>query len=393
MLRPALLASLAALASGHAQDQSAPAVELVVAGPPISAEATGQKHIYQMPKPIEGVDMRGIFAQHWSLMGREDLSAATGDSEYRALACDVVPNGPIGTQAVIAAIVARAREHRVVIINESHTVTRHRDFSRQVITALRAEGFTVLAAETFSNLEGEADPVDKYAQLPYVDRRLGHYSNEPIFGQMLRGASSLGYRFRAYEIVHDPKATPPDDFELGIAQREETQAKNLSAILDSMAPEEKLVVHVGYWHASEKPESRRHDGFDTSMMAARLKRITGVDPLTIAQTECRGNADNVRLSLAPTRVAGRFDMIVDHPLESFAFGKPAWRLQRNAVVPIPEALSPVDGPLVIEAFADGEPDEAVPVDRIWIEPGEDLRLALPPGRYRVRAVRPASPSS
>lgn len=388
MLRPALLVALVALAGGlNAQEQSAKAVELVVAGPPISAEETGQPPLYQTPPPIEGVDMSGIFAQHWSMMGREDLSALTGDSEYRAVACDPVPGGPSGTQAVIATIVERARDHRVVIINESHTLTRHRDFSRQVIAALRAEGFAVLAAETFGNVEGAVDPVDTYADAAHVDRRLGYYSAEPVFGQMLREAKALGYTFKAYEIAYDPNAIEPAGLDEQIAQREQAQAKNLAGVLAAMAPHEKLVVHVGFSHAQEN-ETRRADGFDTSWMAARLKRMTGIDPLTIAQTECRGNAEDVRLSLAPARLAGRFDMIIDHPLESFAFGKPVWRLEQAEAVPIPQALRPVDGPLVIEAFADGEPEDAVPVDRIWMEPGEDLRLALPPGRYRVRAVRP-----
>jgi len=54
-------------------------------------------------------------------------------------------------------------------------------------------------------------------------------------------------------------------------------------------------------------------------------------------------------------------------------------------------LRPTDEPLVIEAFAWGEPFDAVPVDRVFVEPNEATTLLLPPGRYRVRAVRLVKP--
>jgi len=296
-----------------------------------------------------------------------------------------------GEAEVLARIVDEASRHRVVIINESHTVTLHRYFSRKVIAALRPLGFTVLAAETFANNAGAgADPVDIHAGLPYVTQNLGWYSREPVFGAMLREAKGLGYRFAAYEQVYDPdrvRPGPDDDWRIDIRDRETEQAQNLAAILSAMAPEEKLIVLVGYAHAREAAVVGE-DGWDHAWMAARLKRDHGIDPLTIEQTYCRGSSDSVRLAPPSADKQGWFDLYVDHPIAAFIHGRPAWRFaQGEQAVPIPSALRPTDEAWVIEVFAEGEPFDAVPVDRILVAPGDDVRLALKPGRYVARAVR------
>jgi hypothetical protein len=41
--------------------------------------------------------------------------------------------------------------------------------------------------------------------------------------------------------------------------------------------------------------------------------------------------------------------------------------------------------VVYEARHANEPDDAVPADRVLVDPGEDIPLLLAPGRYRVRA--------
>ncbi|NKB15953.1 MAG: hypothetical protein HC774_02010 [Sphingomonadales bacterium] len=393
MWRPALLAALVALASGlHAQDQTAPAVELTVAGPPISAEATGQAFLYRTPPSESAADRGGASSQQWSMLGRED-KAALIDNEYGTAFCPQLNPSASGESAVLARIVAEARAHRVVIINESHVVSRHRDFSREVMAALRPLGYSVLAAETFANThEPNQDPVDVDTGLPFVHQSLGYYSREPVFAALLREAKSLGYRFAAYEQVYDPDRVRPasnGDWRIDIRDRETEQAQNLAAILSAMSPAEKLIVHVGYSHARETVVIEK-DGWEDAWMAARLKRITGIDPLTIDQTYCHGSSDTVRLAPPSADKQGWFDLNVDHPVVQFRHGRPEWRFASGQLpIAIPESLRPTEGPLVIEAFAEGEADTAVPVDRIWIEPGEDLRLALPPGRYRVRAVRPA----
>ena len=373
-------------------DEPADRVILKVSGPPIDAQQTGQRFLYEKPEEDPRYPGGGAVEQGWSMLGREDRAADT-DSEYRAKTCPERDPPVQGTKAVLAQIVEAARSHKVVIINESHTVTQHRDFSRLVIAALRPHRFTTLAAETFGNVDGEPDPVQTYADLTYVDRRIGDYSREPVFGQMLRDAKALGYQFVAYEEVSEPGAPLPDDWRISIRDRETAQAQNLAAILADLPEDQKLIVHVGYSHASEAI-SIGADGWEDAWMAARLKRDHGIDPMTIGQTICRGGSDTIGLALMPTSDGAVFDLSIDHPVHGFRHGRSDWRFQDGAqAVDIPEPYANASEPLILEAFVDGEPFDAVPVDRVWVEPGEDIKLALKPGRYTVRAVRPVTPPS
>ncbi|MEL6706881.1 MAG: hypothetical protein AAFP79_01265 [Pseudomonadota bacterium] len=395
-LAAAILGALALSVSGWAlaQDSEAGEVELIVSGPPIEANETEQDYIYLRPEVPEAYrdspGAAGILAQGWSMLGREDLGAKAGSDEYEARPCKALEGGAKGTEAVLGAIAARAAATRIVIINESHEVTLHRDFSRHLIERLRPLGYTVFAAETFSNLKDAPDPVEEHAELAFPHIAEGYYLREPVFGELVRTAKRLGFRLAAYEQPFVPPDERPKSIDEQIAQREQTQAENLTVLLKTMGPQEKLVVHVGYAHVREI-ETKRGDGFDTSWMGARLKRMTGVDPLTIAQTYCRGSSDSVQLSKAPERARGWFDLIVDHPVHGFRHGRSDWRFKAGArAVDIPEPYASAQETLIIEAFAEGEPFEAVPVDRVWVDPGEDVKMALKPGRYTVRAVRPAT---
>ncbi|MEM6493742.1 MAG: hypothetical protein AAF650_05115 [Pseudomonadota bacterium] len=367
-------------------------VELTLAGPPVEAEETATPSLFQEPVLPPGIPEEyggGYLAQSWSLLGREDRSAQVDPSEYKRTQCLTPADPVIGAAAVLDTIADKASGTRVVIINESHVNTLHRGFSQQIIRRLRPLDFTVFAAETFGNTNDGPDPVELYADLAYPHYAEGSYSQEPVFGSLVRTAKQLGFVLAAYEEVSEPGAGFPTNRRLSIEARETAQAANLAALLEAMEPHERLVVHVGYSHAREKVIVEE-DGWETAWMAARLKRLTGIDPLTIEQTYCRGGSDFVRLSEANEREKGWFDLHVDHPAYGFRHGRPDWRFAQGAqAIAIPEPYASAEEPLVIEAFAEGEPFEAVPVDRVWVDPGEDVKLALKPGRYTVRAVRPS----
>lgn len=392
----ALVASLAMLSTAVLADEDeAAGVELIVSGPVIEAEETRSAFIYVRPNAPEAYRgnsaSAGILAQGWSLLGREDLGAAAGSDEYLPRPNETPNVVATGIEPTLDEIAQRAADARVVIINESHEVTLHRDFSRRVIERLRPLGFTVLAAETFNNQRDKPDPVEESAHLPYLRVKDGYYTLEPVFGAMVRTAKRLGYRLAAYEQVYDPDRAipgPEDDWRQSIKDRETAQAQHLAQLLRSMAPHEKLIVHAGYGHANEEARVGE-DGWDNAWMAARLKRDHGFDPLTIAQTKSRGSADTVQLFRPSDKLAKQFDLVVDHPVHGFRHGRSDWRFADGAqAVSIPESYASADEPLIIEAFAEGEPFDAVPVDRVWVDPGEDVKLALKPGRYTVRAVRP-----
>lgn len=319
--------------------------------------------------------------QTFSLFGREDLIAATSD-DYQPTAC--VP--AIGTGDVLDEIVRRARKTSVVIINESHERSEHRGFTTTLLGPLRAEGYTALAIEALSNPEPGTPP--KYypsfirePSLGYLQDEDGFYIGEAGFGRMGRTAKRLGYGLVSYEAPHgdqDTKMSPAES----IARREEAQATAL-AVWIGTHPGVKLIVHVGYQHATEVLTAT-----GDRWLATRLKAKTGIDPLTISQTTCRGAGTVRQLAALPKdKPASTFDLVVDHPTTHFVRGRPDWRIAAGDMpVTIPAELRPKIGWRVIEARPDGELPTSVPVDRVAIRSGEDIALMLPPGRYRLQVV-------
>lgn len=150
-------AILASIASSGCADLSARSdrVQLEVAGPPIDADQTGQAFLYAIPATADKAADGGLLAQNWSMLGREDRAAAVSP-EYAPSPCERVAGKTSRSQDIIEAIAKRAAGHRVVIINESHTVTRHRKTMRRLLPRLKRLGFTFLAIETLTN-----DPREK----------------------------------------------------------------------------------------------------------------------------------------------------------------------------------------------------------------------------------------
>jgi hypothetical protein len=320
--------------------------------------------------------------QTLSLFGREDLIAASSD-DYKPTNCS--PSA-LAT-AALDEIVRRAEQTSIVIINESHERSRHRWFTAEVARRLRPLGYDTLGLETLSN--PPATVPQRYLpsllghpDLPYLSDDDGHYSSEAGYGRLGRQAKALGYRLLPYEDNTHNEPSKGVSQSQQIALREEAQANNLAAFVKSH-PAAKLLIHVGYSHATEVP---RADG--QKWMAARLKEKTGIDPLTISQTTCRGGSETMRLATLPSdQPAGTFDLIIDHPTERFTRGRPDWRkMAGDRIITIPRKLRPAKGWRVIEARPLGESDTSVPIDRVAIRPGEDIGLLLPPGRYHVRAI-------
>ncbi len=319
--------------------------------------------------------------QTFNLFGREDLIAATSD-DYHLTACAPA----MGAGNVMDEILQRARKTSLIIINESHERSEHRGFTTALLAPLRAEGYSGLAIEALSNPEPGTPP--KYypsfmrePSLAYLQDEDGYYLGEAGFGRLGRAAKRLDYSLVPYEAPHsdpDAKMSPSES----IARREEAQATALAAWI-GVHPGVKLIVHVGYHHATEVPTVK-----GDRWMATRLKAKTGIDPLTISQTTCRGGGAVRQLAVLPAdEPTGTFDLVVDQPTARFVRGRPAWRIAAGDMpVNIPAELYPTKGWRVIEARPEDEPSTAVPLDRVAIRPGEDIALMLPPGRYRIRIV-------
>ncbi len=320
--------------------------------------------------------------QTLSLFGREDLIAgASGEFRNRRCAKLIPATDPLDE------IERRARRTSIVIINESHERSEHRGFIARVATRFRALGYDTFAIETLANAppgtpERYQPPFVRLPRLPYLEDEDGAYQSEAGFGRLGRQAKALGYRLLGYEPNENTQPDPNTPADQRVATREEGMARNLAAYMASH-PGARLLVHVGYSHASERPQAN-----GSRWMALRLKEKTGIDPLTISQTTCRGSGNRVQLSvLPPDQPPGNFDLVVDHPTARFLLGRPQWRLLAgDRPVTIPRALLSRAGWRVVEARPEGEPVTSVPIDRVAIRPGDHVALMLPPGRYRLRVI-------
>ena len=317
-----------------------------------------------------------------AFVGREDLYAIRGTGALP----DCVPLNADPVQL----IARRASQTSIVIINEHHASPMDRDFVGRVLTALRTEGYSIYAAETFS----------QYNNVDHVDALGfdGWYSNEPIFGRTIRLAKTLGYSLVPYEQKRDQmeeaakEAAGPESViarRKQIARREQSQTDNLMASIFKSRPDAKVVIHVGHSHVRERAAPSSVDDGNV-WMAQRLKEATGRDPLTISQVDCRSPTARVVIGKARLAQSGEgeigspVDLYVGHPRPEFQDGRPAWRQSiGDRVIEVPAAFRSREERVIIEARPEGAGLGVIPVDRLLLFPGENLPLLLPLGRYRI----------
>lgn len=283
----------------------------------------------------------------------------------------------------IAEIVRRARATRIVILNEAHVSPRDRAFALQVARALRPLGYTTLAAEAITMDEAAALERDGFARLD-----TGYYTRDPVFAGFLREAIAIGYRPVGYD-----SPLPAWD------QREGTAAENLMRQVFAADPGAKLLLYVGHGHIQESARPGRGDA-----VAARIKRLTGVDPLTIEQTTVTDRYPHNRAAYdtAAARIRepsvfftndqplilgykpGDVDLQVIHPRRTYQHGRPSWLATLGGKpTPIPANLIPTAGRRLVQAFAAEAPTDAVPLDQILLTAGEPVpQLMVPKAKLR-----------
>lgn len=300
-------------------------------------------------------------------------------------------------------IVEAAAGTRIVILNEAHHSPRDRAFALEVAKALRPLGYTLLAAEAFANYP---ELTAALAREGFPRLKSGTYLKEPVFGDFVRQALGLGYTPIAYEQGPEQRKRG----EPGVPGREQAQAENLAAALRAN-PGGKLFVYVGLSHVTERPIE--HGSGRMEWMAARLKKLTGIDPLTIEQTalaedsSSRGGREAWALAAPKLRrtsvlrldghplafglYANAIDLQVLHPPTPLRDGRPSW-LEAMGRRPsaVPPALIRKGGRRLVQAFLAEEPDDAVPVDQVLVEAGKPVpKLMLPERgiRYAVQEPR------
>ena len=305
-------------------------------------------------------------------------------------------------EPALGLIAKAAAGTRIVILNEAHHSPRDRAFALEVAKALRPLGYTLLAVETFTNLPPLTAAL---ARDGFPRLTSGIYLKEPVFGDFVRRALGLGYSPIAYEQDSEQRKNG----EPGIPGREQAQAENLAAALRAN-PGRKLFVYVGLSHVAESPIASGSGRIE--WMAARLKKLTGIDPLTVDQTTLAedstsrpgreawalaaaklGRTSVLRLDGRPFvfgPYASAVDLQVLHPPTRLRGGRPDWlAAMGRRPSPVPPALIPKRGRQLVQAFLAAEPADAVPVDQVVVEAGKPVpMLMLPEGRIRYSVQEP-----
>lgn len=401
---------LTAIAAGMATTGVVRAQEAIPPEQRLRNEGRYLPHYLALKARIEAGDdemARGELSQYAAFLGDEAtaLGLVERPPHPRIEAPDL--DGAEASDA-IDAIVEGAARTRVVILNEAHNISGHRAFAAVVARALRPLGYDWFAAEAFVTPGKEPRPSMRLYRngMPFTGD-LGWYTQDPVFAETVREAARLGYRFADYEQTWLQSAPEGSDAEAEIAAREQAQAENLIANVLTPYPDAKVFVFVGYSHAMEKP------GLGGTWFAARLKALTGIDPLTIEQSwnwpalDPANDARHVAAVLtkfaptAPIAVSkdgvsvggrihgGQMDLSVFHPRRAPVGGRPGWLaadpMRRAVEVTVP----PFSGPALLQVLRSSEGPAGVPADQFLLQPGQDrATLLLHPGAYFLRLERP-----
>lgn len=310
---------------------------------------------------------------------------------------------PRGTRAADAvALIARAADTaRVVMVNERHHAGSDRLLTLRLLPVLWQKGYRYFAAEAF---DWNDTAINHRAAATM--RVTGGYVDEPVFGEIVREARTLGYTLVPYEA--EPQQEAVRDSLTPQQRRDRAQAQNLYDRVFRADPNAKVLVHAGYAHIQERPART------WTPMAWYFHQLTGIDPVTVDQTRLaeagtpEGEHPAYRAALRAGLVAGDAVVLIDstgHPLPPIAVnavdmqalsprtrysrGRPDWMTlggRRQAVdVPVPECASQS---CIVEARLPSDRDDAVPLDRTEAHEAT-VRLFLPTeGRVRIRVMAP-----
>lgn len=313
------------------------------------------------------------------------------DSSY------VIPPGTRATDA-LTLIAAAADTARIVMVNERHHATSDRLLTLALLPVLWQKGYRYFAAEAFDWRDTSIN------RRPYaVSGVTGGYVDEPVFGEIVRVARQLGYTLVPYEME------PAQDSATGNLnsqqRRDRAQARNLNDRIFRVDPKAKVLVHAGYSHIKERADST------WSPMAAYLRDLTGIDPVTADQTMLAEVATLAkahpayRAAVAAGLVGNTPVVLVDRggraispatfdvdfqvltPRTTYLQGRPTWMTlgtRRHAVeLALPECAT---RHCIVEARLASDVDDAVPLDRTEAR-GASVTLFLPPDqRTRVHVL-------
>lgn len=291
-------------------------------------------------------------------------------------------------------IINRSKTEQIIIINEAHHQPHHRVFTTELLQGLYDQGYRYLGAETIS----EGDTALNKRKYPLLNT--GVYTQEPMYGDLIRTALKIGFFVFPYEttkFVTDSTAGK---------QREIEQAKNIKKILDK-DPKAKILIHCGYDHIveTELPDWGK-------AMAGRLTEFTGINPFTINQERLTEHSslkfDNPYYKMIDLKYSAvfvdstgnlfyglanykQYDVRVYHPRTIWIDGRPDWVFENNRKPRYINNEIKTGFPCLVFAYLSNECilekdnyKKLVPFDIVELKNREDKKaLSLKKGDYDI----------
>ena len=312
-------------------------------------------------------------------------------------------------------VLKAAEKTNFVFINESNRFPQTRAFVQLMLKDLWKKGFRYLAIEAYN----QDDNGLKARGYPVMNS--GYSIKEPVFGDLIREAVSLGFLVSGYQptpqeidkakkIVRSKTPNVSGDL-LNHNAKSWAQAMNLSRIIRS-EPDAKIVV------LAKENDIREYSIEGQTDMATWFKSLTRKNPLTIDQCRmvesCPRETEEIYSKLTLTkatvfksksseepeafvqqtfdessheRLKQCFDIQVFHPKHYYPFNRPAWLQMdgyRKAYEFNPDKHE-MTYPCMVRAYKKGEDKNfAVPVDVMEVvDPAIATSLMLPVGEYEL----------
>lgn len=321
---------------------------------------------YELVQEMEPEGLRiQMLATYYTLVGRQDLVYDLHPSLPLADAC--YDQNDASFFAASQWTEEALGGHQVVMINENHFHLASRAWVLSMHESFKVQGFTHIGFEAL--LPGQTQPED------------GFYTQEPVFAALLTRAHDLGFEVFGYELNEQvPEGQSNFDF------REDAQAKNIAAVIDSADSDARFLIFAGWSHIAKQPVGEA----ERLWMAARFMALTDTEPFSIDLVSCVYESDQdtnpkdakVRLdSEGQSRIIGQFESLVDAQLHlPMATSVGFYRKLLGEPVAIPQSLRSNEEARLIRAFAKEDDSAQVPLDQVLLFAGENYPLYLKSGR-------------
>jgi hypothetical protein len=310
----------------------------------------------------------------------------------------------------IKAIEVVAGRHQVIMINEEHRATAHRQLTIELLPILYKKGFRYLALE---DLDTRSDTLLNKRKYPI--RASGSYVHDPIYGEMVRKAIAIGFKVVGYDFAQQAgllsDITDPNPFARDNI-RDSVAAKTIINTILKSDPKAKILVHAGRAHIGKI----KWDGL--AMMAWHFREYSGITPFSIDQVHMSGFYNAVDESPVYQYAKEKYkfktpvvfsknnrnfwtdmegyDMTIFTPPLEYNNDHALWLLhsgQRKIIainfdklgIKLEDNIYRGAQPLTIQVFYKRESNAAIPAQQILLLPGEKVKtgFALLKGNYEV----------